>query len=109
MDLLGGRYRLVERLGGGGMSVVWRAHDEVLDRPVAVKVLAPGAADDRSRDWIRAEARAAARLSHPHITGVHDYGESATSDGEPLPSVVMGNKCQMRTRKVGREDRLTAE
>ena len=89
MDLLGGRYRLVERLGGGGMSVVWRAHDEVLDRPVAVKVLAPGAADDRSRDWIRAEARAAARLSHPHITGVHDYGESATSDGEPLPYVVM--------------------
>jgi hypothetical protein len=85
MELLGGRYRLVERLGGGGMSVVWRAHDEVLDRPVAVKVLAPGG----YRDWIRAEAQAAARLSHPNITGVHDYGESRTAGGDRLPYVVM--------------------
>src|SRR5689334_1074563 len=63
------------------MSVVWRAYDEVLGRRVAVKVLAPRlAADPRSRDRIRDEARAAARLSHPHITAVHDYGES---DGVP--------------------------
>src|SRR2546429_2890605 len=89
VDLLGDRYRLVERLGGGGMSVVWRAYDEVLGRPVAVKVLAGEAVDDASRDWIRAEAQAAARLSHPHITGVHDYGESRTAGGERLPYVVM--------------------
>src|SRR2546430_9827210 len=89
VDLLGDRYRLVERLGGGGMSVVWRAYDEVLGRPVAVKVLAGEAVDSASRDWMRAEAQVAARLSHPHITGVHDYGEAQTAAGERLPYVVM--------------------
>jgi serine/threonine-protein kinase len=89
VELLGGRYRLVERLGGGGMSVIWRAYDEVLGRQVAVKVLASEGVDDASRDWIRAEAKAAARLSHPHITGVHDYGESRTATGDRLPYVVM--------------------
>ncbi len=82
---LNGRYRLVEPLGAGGMSVVWRAYDEVLGRLVAVKMLAPAlAADPRSRERIRDEARAAALLSHPHITAVHDYGES-----EAVPFVVM--------------------
>jgi serine/threonine-protein kinase len=91
---LGGRYRLIEPLGTGGMSVVWRAFDEVLARPVAVKLLAQKfAADPRSRARIRAEAQAAARLSHPHIAAVYDYGESTVDepfvvmelvDGEPL-------------------------
>jgi serine/threonine-protein kinase len=88
-QLLGGRYRLVERLGEGGTAVVWRAHDEILDRSVAIKVLSAGyASDARFRARIRAEARAAARLSHPHITNVHDYGESTSGD-EPVPYVVM--------------------
>jgi eukaryotic-like serine/threonine-protein kinase len=87
---VGERYRLVEPLGSGGMSVVWRAYDEVLRRSVAVKLLASRlAADPRSRERIRAEARAAARLSHPHITAVHDYGESTVDDGPPVPYVVM--------------------
>jgi len=85
MGEVGGRYRLVERLGAGGMSVVWRGYDEVLGRQVAVKVLAPALAGDRAfRHRIRAEAQAAARLSHPHITNVYDYGEH---DG--VPYVVM--------------------
>ncbi|WP_432829403.1 protein kinase domain-containing protein [Dactylosporangium sp. CA-092794] len=84
--LLGGRYLLDERLGEGGMSVVWRAHDRVLGREVAVKVLAPAlAGDDEARHRIRLEARAAARLSHPNITSVYDYGETA----EHVPFVVM--------------------
>jgi serine/threonine-protein kinase len=88
--LLAGRYRLVERLGAGGMSVVWRAYDEVLGRPVAVKVLAPRfAADPESRDRIRGEARAAARLSHPNITNVYDYSESDEPGGRTVPFVVM--------------------
>ncbi len=90
MQFLGGRYRLVELLGEGGMSVVWRAYDEVLGRSVAVKVLAAKfAADAASRERIRAEAQAAAVLQHPNITSVYDYGESVHADGTRVPFVVM--------------------
>ncbi|MEV4132533.1 protein kinase [Dactylosporangium sp. NPDC049742] len=75
------RYRLIEQLGVGGMSVVWRARDEVLGRSVAVKHLAT-AADPRSRRRIQDEARAAALLSHPHIAAVYDFGHDA--DGAPF-------------------------
>jgi hypothetical protein len=87
--LTGGRYRLRERLGHGGMSVVWRAADEVLGRDVAVKVLAPElAADPAVLRHLRDEARAAAGLRHPNVVEVYDYGESA-EDGRTLPYVVM--------------------
>jgi eukaryotic-like serine/threonine-protein kinase len=82
VETVASRYRLIERLGAGGMSVVWRAYDDVLGRPVAVKLLAPqwsGDADFRAR--VHREARAAARLTHPNITNVYDYGEAA--DGTP--------------------------
>ncbi|MEH1126506.1 serine/threonine-protein kinase [Micromonospora sp. CPCC 206061] len=97
MTLLGGRYRLVEQLGVGGMSVVWRGFDEVLGRQVAVKVLDGKLASDPAfRRRIRIEARAAARLCHPHITNVYDYGQSDDTpyvvmelvDGEPLADVL---------------------
>jgi serine/threonine-protein kinase len=89
VQYLAGRYRLIERLGAGGMSVVWRAYDEVLGRPVAVKLLGPRfAADPVSRERIRSEARTAARLNHPYITDVYDYGESTSARG-PVPFVVM--------------------
>jgi serine/threonine-protein kinase len=68
------------------MSVVWRGYDEVLGRPVAVKLLAAEWATDADfRGRVRGEARAAARLSHPHITNVYDYGEA----GDGTPFVVM--------------------
>jgi serine/threonine-protein kinase len=76
------RYRLIEQLGTGGMSVVWRAYDEVLGRPVAVKQLAANAADLQARRRIQAEARAAAVLSHPNIAAVYDFGHSR--DGAPF-------------------------
>ncbi|HEX5201583.1 MAG TPA: serine/threonine-protein kinase [Actinoplanes sp.] len=72
---LGNRYHLVRRIGRGGMSEVWHGHDEVLDRPVAVKVMAPG--QEIPIDLVRAEARSAARLAHPNVAGVHDFGTSA--------------------------------
>ncbi|WP_433791968.1 protein kinase domain-containing protein [Actinoplanes sp. CA-252034] len=86
---LGGRYRLQNELGRGGMAVVWRALDEVLDRPVAVKVLAGRyAGDDRFRARILHEARTAATLSHPNIAQIYDFGECG-EDGNPVPYVVM--------------------
>jgi serine/threonine-protein kinase len=88
--VIDGRYRLVSRLGAGGMSVVWQAHDEVLGRDVAVKVLSPDlAANPDTLRRIRLEARAAAQLRHPHVVEVHDYGETTDSDSKPLPYVVM--------------------
>ena len=86
---LGGRYKLLDELGSGGMAVVWRARDEVLGRTVAVKLLAGRfVGDPQSRARIRDEARAAATLSHPNIAQVYDYGE-AIENGVPIPYVVM--------------------
>jgi eukaryotic-like serine/threonine-protein kinase len=83
---LGGRYQLVRRIGVGGMSEVWRGHDSVLDRPVAVKLMAPGQED--LVDMVRTEARSAARLAHPNVAGVHDFGTSMCA-GRDQPYIVM--------------------
>ena len=88
-QVLGGRFALLDRLGSGGMSEVWRARDDVLGRTVAVKILAGRYADDPdSRHRIRDEARAAAALSHPNVAQVYDYGESDIAGGR-VPYVVM--------------------
>ncbi|GLZ13340.1 hypothetical protein Acsp04_35750 [Actinomadura sp. NBRC 104425] len=85
---LGGRYQLVAPVGSGGMATVWRAVDLVLDRPVAVKLPRDGWPRELT-PRLHEEAKAAAALTHPHITGVHDYGEAELPDGERLPYVVM--------------------
>jgi serine/threonine protein kinase len=70
--LIAGRYRLGRLLGQGGMGFVWHAHDQVLDREVAVKeVFVPDRNEDRSERAFR-EARAAGRLNHPGIVTIHD-------------------------------------
>jgi eukaryotic-like serine/threonine-protein kinase len=74
-ETLSERYRLVARVAGGGMGEVYRGHDLLLDRSVAVKILQPSlASDPKLVERFRMEARAAARLSHPNIVGVHDWG-----------------------------------
>jgi hypothetical protein len=75
--LLGGRYRLLDRLGFGGMGTVWRAHDEVVDRDVAVKEPrvaehVTGAQRRTAHLRMQREARAAARIDHPCVVTVHD-------------------------------------
>ncbi|WBC00014.1 MULTISPECIES: serine/threonine-protein kinase [unclassified Solwaraspora] len=82
------RYVLVERIGLGGMSEVWRASDELLDRPVAVKALTPPIAP-AVRAACRQEARAAARITHPHVTQVYDYGEAAITETDVVPFLVL--------------------
>ncbi|MDQ3502985.1 MAG: protein kinase [Actinomycetota bacterium] len=95
--LLADRYRLGPRIATGGMGEVWRAKDVVLDRDVAVKTLRAEFTDDEDfRIRFRAEARHAARLSHPGIASVYDFGESADRawlvmelvEGEPLSALL---------------------
>jgi len=70
-----GHYRIVEQIGAGGMGVVYRAHDERLDRNVAIKVLPEEVAADPDRlARFEREARAVAALSHPNILEIHDFG-----------------------------------
>jgi serine/threonine-protein kinase len=74
--LLDGRYLVEELIARGGMSTVHRAHDERLDRTVALKVMHPHlAADEQFRRRFAREARSAARLSHPHVVQVYDQGQ----------------------------------
>ncbi|CAG7600165.1 serine/threonine-protein kinase [Actinacidiphila bryophytorum] len=88
--LIAGRYRLMERIGRGGMGTVWRAEDELLDRQVAVKKLHPPQPHMPDEELAtlfertRREARAAARISHPNVIVVHDVVDDAG-----LPSIVM--------------------
>jgi predicted Ser/Thr protein kinase len=67
-------YRILEQIGAGGMGVVYRAHDERLERDVAIKVLPVGTlADDSARRRFRKEALTLSKLSHPNIATVHDF------------------------------------
>ncbi|MET0159030.1 MAG: protein kinase, partial [Acidimicrobiales bacterium] len=78
--LLAGRYRFERRIAVGGMAEVWEAVDQVLDRPVAIKVLHPHLAGDQNFvDRFRREAIAAARLTHPSIVAIYD---THSSDGD---------------------------
>jgi tRNA A-37 threonylcarbamoyl transferase component Bud32 len=105
-DLLGitlnSRYRLEERIGAGGMSTVYRAVDETLQRLVAVKVMNREVADDSDQlERFRREARAVAQLSHPNVVGVIDAGEDG---GHPyiVFEFIEGETLKQRVRRVGR-------
>ena len=100
--VFGGKYRLDRVLGQGGMGTVWRAEHVELGSPVALKVMAPALAGDAAaRARFRREARAAARLRHPHVVLVHDFGEH-----ERAPYLVMellqGETLQQELDREGR-------
>jgi serine/threonine protein kinase len=97
--VLDDRYTLIERIATGGMGEVWRGSDQLLGRPVAIKMLAAmHAGDEQFRARFRAEARYASSLSHPGITRVFDYGEESPLggpylvmelvDGQPLSEIL---------------------
>ena len=96
-DVIAGRYELIELIGRGGMSSVWKADDRLLDRTVAIKVLHDQFANDEEYvERFRREARSVAQLSHPNIVTVIDRGEDGGSqyivfeyvEGENLKQVV---------------------
>ncbi|MFI6859804.1 protein kinase [Streptomyces sp. NPDC050421] len=90
VTLTGGRYRVEEKLGEGGMAAVHKAHDTALDRTVAVKTMLAGLAhDEHLRARFRREAQSVARLSHPCVVAVHDTGEERFDDGRVIPYLVM--------------------
>jgi serine/threonine-protein kinase len=102
--LLNGRFRLEEQVGSGGMSTVYRAFDETLERWVAIKVMHADLSSDADQlERFRREARAAARLSHPHVVTVIDAGED---DGHPyiVFEYVEGETLKQRIRRLGRLD-----
>lgn len=79
---LNNRYSIIERIGGGGMANVYKAHDNMLDRDVAIKILKPEFVHDE--DFIenfRRESHSAAKLNHPNIVGIFDVGYYEDSDG----------------------------
>ena len=79
--LLAGRYRFERRIAVGGMAEVWEAVDQVLDRPVAIKVLHPHLAGDQAFvERFRREAIAAARLTHPSIVAIYDTHSSESEE-----------------------------
>ncbi|MDQ2966010.1 MAG: protein kinase, partial [Chloroflexota bacterium] len=96
-SVLGGRYRLIELLGQGGMATIFRARDNQLERDVAAKVLRPEYGRDPDFGArFRQEAQAAASLNHPNVVAVYDYGQDAAGpfivmeliDGEDLSTVI---------------------
>ena len=94
-----GRYHILEQLGEGGMAIVYKAYDTTLEREVAIKIIRQGAfPSDTLGDVLKRferEAKSLARLSHPNIVKVHDFGEHEGSPFlvmEYLPGGVVDEK-----------------
>ena len=106
--LLVGRYELIEKIGEGGMAVVYKSRDRLLNRLVAIKILRPEYTKDAQFvDSFRKESQAAAGLQHPNIIGVYDVGKEGNIhfivmelvDGKPL-STIIKNEAPMNYKRA---------
>ena len=98
-----GKYQLIEQLGQGGMGAVYRAHDPIIGRDVAIKVIVRHVVDDPvTRKRFYREAQSAGRLSHPNVTVIHDVGEH---DGAPY--IVMELLSGVDLREAMQADEMT--
>ncbi|MET0403751.1 MAG: serine/threonine-protein kinase, partial [Cystobacter sp.] len=108
MTLIGshiGRYRILEELGSGGMSVVYKGLDTALDREVAVKVLHPHLAHkSESRERLAREARAVARLHHPNILEVFDFSAEGAREAFLVTEYVRGRTLKEYVEGPGKLD-----
>src|SRR5215213_320684 len=108
-----GRYRIMEKIGSGGMGVVYRARDERLDRDIALKLLPTGTLkDDVARKRFRREALALSQLNHPNIATIHDFDTQDGVDflvmelisGDSLAGkVASGLLSELKTLRLGAE------
>ena len=98
--LLAGRYELIEKIGEGGMAVVYKAKDRLLNRYVAIKILRPEfTQDEQFLDSFKRESQAAAGLQHPNIVSIYDVGRTGNInfivmelvDGRPLSDFIKEN------------------
>src|SRR5579884_1215528 len=100
--VVGGRYRLIEYRGGGGMAKVYKGIDQTLQREVAVKLINPELRVEREFDArFEREARIASQLSDPHIVVVHDFGIDETHGPFLVMEYLQGQSLRERLQKEG--------
>ena len=103
-------FEILSVVGHGGMGVVYKARQKALDRVVALKVLPPAsAASPGFTERFAREAKALARLTHPHIVAVHDFGQSGDAAGGALCWLVMEYVDGMNVREAMRAGRITSK
>ena len=100
-------YRIVKQIGAGGMGVVFLAHDEQLERDVAIKILPPGTlADDAARKRFRKEALSLARVNFPSVATIHEFGSEGELDflvTEYIPGTTLDSKlCRLMEPRASR-------
>ena len=101
--MLGGRYRLDERIASGGMGDVWRCVDDVLGRTVAVKILLPSLLEEPGfTERFRVEARTMATINHPGVVDIYDYGSDPKAGAYLVMEYVEGDALSRTLSRVGR-------
>jgi serine/threonine-protein kinase len=101
--ILGGRYRLEERIASGGMGDVWRCVDDVLGRTVAVKILLPSLLEETGfTERFRVEARTMATINHPGVVDIYDYGSDPAVGAYLVMEYVEGDALSRTLSRVGR-------
>ncbi len=107
-DVVAGKYRLGERLGEGGMGDVWLAHNEMLDIDVALKLIRGELATAEMAERLLHEARAAARLGHPAIVRINDFGKTERGDPFIVMELLSGEDLASALASRGRLNAIAA-
>jgi serine/threonine-protein kinase len=107
-NVIADKYRLGQKLGEGGMGEVWRAHNDTLDIDVAIKLIRGEVANSEMADRLLHEARAAARLGHPAIVRINDFGRTALGDPYIVMELLAGEDLASALQQRGRFSAIKA-